>query len=64
MGAKDMKDGFISDLFRAPVYPHDAQVHRDMLTSPTMTETLLFWMAACIGIGGNGWKPFDDKTAS
>jgi hypothetical protein len=52
-----MERGYISDLFRAPVYSHNAEVQRDMLPSPTMTETLLFWMAACIGIGNINWTP-------
>ncbi|KAJ8592540.1 hypothetical protein M405DRAFT_812528 [Rhizopogon salebrosus TDB-379] len=55
--SSDMERGYISDLFRAPVYSHNAEVQRDMLPSPTMTETLLFWMAACIGIGNINWTP-------
>lgn len=61
---KDMENAYISDLFRAPIHSHDAQVQRDMLSSPTIAETLLFWMAACMGIGGINWVPFDDKATS
>jgi len=59
-----METAYISDLFRAPVYSHDAKVRRDILPSPTMTETLLFWMAATLGAGDIVWKPFDDKITS
>ncbi|KAG0696897.1 hypothetical protein DFH29DRAFT_181708 [Suillus ampliporus] len=62
--SSNMKDAYISDLFRAPVHSHDAQVQQDMLSSPTMTETLLFWMAACIGAGGIVWTPCDDTITS
>ncbi|OAX41812.1 hypothetical protein K503DRAFT_684573 [Rhizopogon vinicolor AM-OR11-026] len=62
--SSNMDNGYISDLFKAPVYSHNAQVERDILPSPTMTETLLFWMAACIGVADINWKPFDDKVTS
>lgn len=62
--SSDMQTAYISDLFRAPVYPHDAQVQQDMLPSPAIPETLLFWMAACVGAGGILWTPCDNKTTS
>jgi hypothetical protein len=60
----DMQTAYISDLFRAPVYPHETQVQQDMLPSPAISETLLFWMAACVGAGGILWTPCDDKIIS
>jgi hypothetical protein len=60
----DMQIAYISDLFRAPVHLHDAQVQQDMLPSPAISETLLFWMAACVGAGGILWTPCDDKIIS
>ncbi|KAG1722544.1 uncharacterized protein EDB91DRAFT_1174563 [Suillus paluster] len=57
--SSNMENAYISDLFRAPVHSHDSQVQQDMLPSPSMSETLLFWMAACIGAGGIVWTPCD-----
>ncbi|KAG2363191.1 hypothetical protein BDR07DRAFT_948473 [Suillus spraguei] len=62
--SSDMQTAYISDLFRAPVHPHDAQVHQDMLPSPPISETLLFWMAASVGAGGILWTPCRDKSTS
>ncbi|KAG1724011.1 hypothetical protein EDB19DRAFT_1761089 [Suillus lakei] len=60
----DMQTAYISDLFRAPVYLHDAQVQQEMLPSPAVSETLLFWMAACVGAGGILWTPCNSKITS
>ncbi|KAG1781236.1 hypothetical protein EV702DRAFT_650604 [Suillus placidus] len=62
--SSNMQTAYISDLFRAPVHPHDAQVQQDMLPSPTISETLLFWMAACVGAGGIMWTPCDEAIIS
>jgi len=58
-----MENAYISDLFGAPVHPHGVQVRRHMLPSPSMTEVVLFWMAASMGIEGIDWIPFDDKAS-
>ncbi|KAG1741228.1 hypothetical protein EDD22DRAFT_1007221 [Suillus occidentalis] len=44
----DMETAYISNLFRAPVFAHDAQVEPDWLPCPGLPEILLFWMAACL----------------
>ncbi|KAG2143350.1 hypothetical protein BD769DRAFT_1044247 [Suillus cothurnatus] len=62
--SSNMQIACISDLFRAPVHLHDAQVQQNMLPSPAISETLLFWTAACVGAGGILWTPCDDKIIS
>lgn len=61
--SSNMQTAYISDLFRAPVHPYDAQVQQDMLLSPAISETLLFWMAACAGAGDILWTPCDKITS-
>ncbi|KAG1842860.1 hypothetical protein DFJ58DRAFT_805403 [Suillus subalutaceus] len=61
--SSNMQTAYISDLFRAPVHPYDAQVQQDMLLSPAISETLLFWMAACVGAGNILWTPCDKITS-
>ncbi|KAG1720958.1 hypothetical protein EDD22DRAFT_937613 [Suillus occidentalis] len=53
----DMETAYISNLFRAPVFAHDAQVEPDWLPCPGLPEILLFWMAACVRAGGILWTP-------
>ncbi|KAG2122935.1 hypothetical protein DEU56DRAFT_831148 [Suillus clintonianus] len=62
--SSDMQTAYISDLFRAAVHPHDADVQQDKLPTPAIPETLLFWMAACVGAGGILWTPCKAKVTS
>jgi len=39
-----MENVYISDLFGAPVHPHNVQIRRHMFPSPSMTKVVLFWM--------------------